>query len=172
MSNSYRPELLKWVCIARDETMHILAEVDLEEFHHSLWKKGQALASHSSPWENFSFLPEKKFVLLVMGLSSNGNVIYKRFFYNHTNGRFQFQIPRNSNQGLSIHSLKVYEAGTKIGTYFYLGTYLPQILPKPSKVIITDFDKTLVETKYATTKKSFYCRGKKYKIINPRTIRA
>jgi hypothetical protein len=152
MSNNIRPALLKWVCIARGNAMHILAELDQEEFHQSLWKKSKALTSFSTPWEHLRLTAEKKFVLLVLGLSSSGKVIYKRFFYNHINGQFQFQIPRSPKEDMPIHSLKVYEAGTRIGTYFYLGTYLPQIASTPFKVIISDFDKTLVETKYATTK--------------------
>ena len=152
MSITIRPALLKWVCIARDESIHVLTEVDREEFHQALWKKSKQLTSISTPWEHLRIFAEKKFVLFIMGLSATGDVIYKRFFYGHVNGQFQFQIPRSSGQGIPIHSIKVYEAGTKIGTYFYLGTFLPQILTTPSKIIITDFDKTLVETKYATTK--------------------
>jgi len=50
-----------------------------------------------------------------------------------------------------ISSLKIYEVGSDPGISFYIGLYqINEITPK-TKLIITDFDKTLIKTKYKTT---------------------
>ncbi|MDH4468810.1 MAG: hypothetical protein QE271_12195 [Bacteriovoracaceae bacterium] len=152
MSYIKRPVLIKWVCIARESSIHFLAEVDRELTQLNIFRKSKKIRPFTTPWDHLHFFSEKKYALMMIGLNSIGRIIYKRFFFSHSNGLFQGQIPRTSNLGEQIHSLRVYECGVKIGSYYYLGTFLPQILTHPYKIIISDFDKTLLETKYSTTK--------------------
>ena len=67
-------------------------------------------------------------------------------------GQIYEKIPLQSN---SLQVIKFYECSYEPGLEIHLGTFFPLHLKHPKKIIISDFDKTLVDTKYSTTKELY-----------------
>jgi hypothetical protein len=57
--------------------------------------------------------------------------------------------------GKKIHRLEVYEVSYHHGIELLLGSFLIQKLSHPTKIIISDFDKTLVDTKYSSPREMY-----------------
>jgi hypothetical protein len=92
--------------------------------------------------------------LKIVGLNKDHKVIYKKSFESDSFGNFNFKIPLTEERK-QIEILQLYEIRKKPGLELHLGSYIPIRIFSPKKIIICDFDKTLVDTKYSTTKEVY-----------------
>ncbi|MFT6070263.1 MAG: hypothetical protein ACJAT2_001742 [Bacteriovoracaceae bacterium] len=105
----------------------------------------------SFPIQALRLLSAYEFKMKIVGLDENQNEIYKKTFDSDSYGNFNFKIPlTEESKGLVI--LQLYEVGKEPGLQIHLGTAIPLRIPEPKKIIICDFDKTLVDTRYSTTR--------------------
>jgi hypothetical protein len=81
-------------------------------------------------------------------------LLYKKSFESDSFGNFNFKIPLTEDRN-EIEILQLYEVRKRPGLELHLGAYLPLRIYSPKKIIICDFDKTLVDTKYSTTKEVY-----------------
>lgn len=91
----------------------------------------------------------QEFRLRLEGLSAEGEKLYSREFESDRFGIFEFRISASVG-GKKIARLQVFETSYRPGLELHLGSYLPFEIREPKKLIISDFDKTLVDTRYST----------------------
>lgn len=107
------------------------------------------------PLSQIGLLKKYKFMLKIVGRNSLKQEIYQRSFESDGIGNFMLKIPlQESFNDLAI--LQLYEVAQFPGLEISLGSYFPIELINNKKIIICDFDKTLVETRYATSMDVFH----------------
>lgn len=86
---------------------------------------------------------------------SDDKLIGSREYESDSFGSFNFKFPSSVNDK-KITRLKVYEIGSNEGVEFMLGEFKPYEIHNPKKILISDFDKTIVDTRYSTPKELYY----------------
>jgi len=69
-------------------------------------------------------------------------------------GNFDIKIPSVIN-GAEIKVLQVFEVSYHPGLQLNLGSFIPLVITNPKKIVISDFDKTLLDTKFSTAKEVY-----------------
>lgn len=150
-----RPHLLSVSLIGTNQKISVRALVDLtsiKELHVPILDQIEDKHQNSpTPWENVRFFPKKSYTLKFECLDAEQTLIYSKEFTTHEYGVFQVELPAFVNQK-RVHFLKIFETSIVNGIECFLGHYFPTYLPNDSKIIISDFDKTLVDTRYSTPK--------------------
>jgi phosphatidate phosphatase APP1 len=106
------------------------------------------------PIQALRLLNAYEFTLKIVGTTKDQTEIYKKSFESDSFGNFNFKIPLTPERS-KIDILQLYEVRKRPGLELHLGTYIPIRIYSPKKIIICDFDKTLVDTKYSTTKEVY-----------------
>lgn len=107
------------------------------------------------PVQALRLLNAYEFSMKIIGLNEKREEIYKKVFDSDGYGSFNFKIPLDETRK-DIVALQLYEVCRQPGMDLHLGTYIPLRVNAPKKLAICDFDKTLVDTKYSTTKELYY----------------
>ncbi|MCP4912971.1 MAG: hypothetical protein GY909_07620 [Oligoflexia bacterium] len=164
-----RPHLVHFLSIKTDENLHIKCSMTLKENLIAQGKNpgfaleiAQGIAKGITkeipkprfPIQAFRMLVGEDFKMKIIGLDDQRNEIYKKVFESDNRGQFNFKIPLNEHRN-KISVLQIYEVGISPGLEIHLGTFIPLIITDPKKIVICDFDKTLVDTKYSTTKELY-----------------
>lgn len=164
-----RPTLVHFLAIMTDESLNIKASVTMKEnLHSSSAPQGFAkevaqgivreiekeLPTPRFPIQAYKLLSGSAFQIKVVGLNSEQQEVFKKVFDSDSFGNLNFKIPLNEERK-AIKALQVYEVGKEPGLELHLGTFIPLSISNPKKIIICDFDKTLVDTKYSTTKELY-----------------
>ncbi len=108
----------------------------------------------SFPIQAYRLLNRYEFKMKLVGLDENQKEIYKKVFESDSFGNLSLKIPLNKERK-EITALQIYEVGKQPGLEIHLGTFIPLKIKNPKKIIICDFDKTLVDTKYSTTRELY-----------------
>lgn len=146
-----RPHLVNFSAIISDEYLSLRASItDSETFQNRQQKN-----SLSSPIKSLGLFSKESFRIKVIGLTSSNKTLFKREYDSDSYGRFEIKLSAQF-AGKSLEKLIVYETSKLIGIDIYLGSFLPLIIQNPKKIIISDFDKTLVDTKYSTARELYY----------------
>ena len=95
------------------------------------------------------------FRIKIQGLDREQNVIYERVFDSDRYGGLNLKVPVDEGGG-EVATLQVYEVGQRPGLDLHLGSFIPIRIRDPKKVLICDFDKTLVDTRYSTTREMYH----------------
>lgn len=111
------------------------------------------LAPHF-PIQALRLLNAYEFTLKIVGMTKDQKEVYKKSFESDSFGNFNFKIPLTEERK-QIEILQLYEVRKRPGLELQLGTYIPLRVYAPKKIVICDFDKTLVDTKYSTTKEVY-----------------
>jgi hypothetical protein len=165
-----RPYLVHFLAIKTEENLHIRASVTMKENLITYAKKRPAAAIEKAtefvkeiekeiprptfPIQAFRLLGSHEFKVKIVGLDKDQNEIYRKVFESDSYGNLNFKIPLNSHRQ-QINALLVYEIGKRPGLEIHLGNFIPIVIQDPKNIIICDFDKTLVDTKYSTTKEIY-----------------
>lgn len=145
-----RPQLVSISLIGSTRKLSVRALVDVVEIQE-LDVPLLEIDKEHSPWSNIRFFPRKLYRLKFECLNSKQELLYTKEFTTHDFGLFQVDLP-SSIDNQKIHCVKIFETSVVPGVECFLGHYFPTFLPNQSKIIISDFDKTLVETRYSTPK--------------------
>ena len=118
----------------------------------------------SSPMQSIGLLKSGYFKIKIRGYQGQESqqkntentdsleLIFEQEIETDVFGQIYEKIPL---QNSSLQVLKFYECSYEPGLEIHLGTFFPLHLEHPKKLIISDFDKTLVDTKYSTTKELY-----------------
>lgn len=108
------------------------------------------------PIQAYRLLRSYEFKMKLVGLDAKQEVVFTKVFDSDSIGDFRFKIPL-TNETSKIEAFQMYEVGRREreGLELQLGTALPFKIPNPRKIIICDFDKTLVDTRYSTTRELY-----------------
>jgi hypothetical protein len=148
-----RPSLANFLAIITDDFLSIRASITMKENLQAYGRendfKGPVL-----PIQAYRLLKAYEFGMKIIGYDSEHREIFKKTYDSDSFGNFSFKVPLNEKTK-SIASLQLYEVKKRPGLEWLLGSYIPIRIMGEKKLIICDFDKTLVETKYSSTKEVY-----------------
>ena len=150
-----RPHLVHFLAIITDDSINIKASITMKE--NIISKKREidlAILTPHFPIQALRLLNAYEFTLKIVGMTKDQKEIYKKSFESDSFGNFNFKIPLTEERS-HIEILQLYEVKKRPGLELHLGTYIPLRIYSPKKIVICDFDKTLVDTKYSTTKEVY-----------------
>jgi phosphatidate phosphatase APP1 len=152
-----RPKLVHFFGIESDEYIHIRASMSYshEAKFHLLEEINQNLKEivPTKPIHSLGLLSSNEFRVKVIVLTENDEQTMMRSFDSDSFGNFNFKVPRPDNSGPV--RIKIYETNTHPGLELLIGSFIPTRIKTPKKILITDFDKTLVDTRYSTLKELY-----------------
>jgi len=152
-----RPHLTHFLAIKTHNYFSVRASLNMKESF--LNAKEQAIGNErrqipTFPLQNLRLLKSHEFTLKIIGYSKNQTSLFEKYFESDSFGNFNFKIPLTEKMK-EISHLEIFETAKEPGLEFYLGTQLPLVIQYPKKLVICDFDKTLVDTKYSSTKEVY-----------------
>lgn len=165
-----RPILVNFLAIMTEESLNVRASVTMNKNNvSSSAPKGFAkevaqgivreiekeLPTPSFPIQAIRLLKSSTFKIKLVGINHEQKEVYKKVFESDSFGNLNFKIPLNRERA-EIKAIQVYEVGKEAGLELHLGTFIPLSIKNPKKLIICDFDKTLVDTKYSTTRELYH----------------
>ncbi|MBL6990094.1 MAG: hypothetical protein ISR65_09965 [Bacteriovoracaceae bacterium] len=158
-----RPVLTKFLAIINNENIGIRASVALLRASKKYNMLGMASLSDDhegshvispSPIKSIKLLSSNRFRLKIVGITSKREEVFNEDFESDSFGNFSFRIPITSKTA-EISILQVYEVSKVMGLLLNLGSYMPLRIATPKKLVISDFDRTLIETKYSSLKEIY-----------------
>ncbi len=155
-----RPQIVNLLAIDSGEHIHIRSSVAfLSDTYQS--KIESAIFSPSKPWDARHLLKGQIFSLKLIGLNDQKIPIYQNHFDSDAFGNFFFKIPSyigNSGHDPSkrIQVINLYETLSYSGLEILIGNVYPLRIQDSPKIVISDFDKTLVDTQFETFKELYY----------------
>lgn len=152
-----RPKLVHFTCIESDEYIHIRASMTYSvqgkfEFLEEINQNLKDLVP-TKPIQSLGLLSSNEFRLKVVGLTQDDEMTSVRSFDSDSFGNFNFKIAQPEN--LKAVKLRLYETKTHPGLELLIGSFIPTRIQIPKKILITDFDKTLVDTRYSSMKELY-----------------
>ena len=152
-----RPKLVHFTGIESDEYIHIRASMTYSSHgrFEILEEIGQNLKEivPTKPISSMGLLSSNEFRLKVVGLSADDKEVIIRSFDSDSFGNFNFKIPQP--EAHNVAKLRLYETKSHGGLELLIGSFIPTTIPNPKKILITDFDKTLVDTRYSSMKELY-----------------
>ena len=136
-----RPQLVHFLCIITDHNINIKASVVVKDINKTI--------PASIPSKELEFLEAHQFAIKLVGLGQHRETAYENIFESNLLGNFDFKIPFN-DKTRHLKAFQLYEISYLPKWEIYLGTFIPLYVQHPKKVIICDFDKTLIETNYSS----------------------
>lgn len=149
-----RPHLVHFLAIKTADHIAVKASVTMKETNILDMVELEKITP-SFPIQSFRLLNSSDFTMKIVGLDEAHNEVYVKQHESDSFGNFYFKIPLTTNERQKISVLQVYETKKTPGLEYILGSYIPLDISKGKKIIICDFDKTLVDTKYSTTKEVY-----------------
>lgn len=149
-----RPRFVHFTSIESDEYIHIRASMTFSS-HGRFGEINQNLKEFvpTKPMESLGLLSSDFFRLKIVGLTSDDKEVTIRSFDSDSFGNFNVKFPQPENE--NVVKLRVYETHTHPGLDLLIGSYIPTKIQNPKKILITDFDKTLVDTRYSSMKELY-----------------
>lgn len=147
-----RPYLVNFSAILSDSKISIKANLTVSNTaKHEDAKRNKS----STPFQSIKLFSKTVFKIKVVGICSKAEIIFDKDYDTDDYGNFELTIPEKIDQQ-SIKNLILYEINYLKGIHVHLGSILPTEIKLPKKLIISDFDKTLVETKYSSLTEVYY----------------
>jgi len=146
-----RPYLVNFSAIVSDEQLSIRASITDSETPTTSNDK-QAL---SAPIQSIGLFSKEVYRVKIIALNQQNETVFKREYDSDNYGRFEIKLAFDQS-GNKLTKLLLYESSKLQGIDLYLGSYIPLFINDPKKIVISDFDKTLVDTKYSTAKEVYY----------------
>jgi hypothetical protein len=150
-----RPVLYNFLSIETHDGLSIRALVALASKNtDNLSSPLTQITGPSKPWQAIGLLSGTIFKIKIVGLNHEHQEVFNRIYESDDHGNFQIKMTKLGHLS-RVTRLQIYEVGTVAGIEFLLGNFIPIPLFDPKKIIISDFDKTLVDTRYSTTKELY-----------------
>ncbi len=143
-----RPYLVNFSAIESDLQINIRASVT-DSYTPLLEKRGHGADTATSPIQSIALLVSDEYRLKIVGMDDNNDEIFIREYDSDQFGNFDTKFPATIS-GKKIKKLQVYETSYRPGVQLLLGSFIPYLINTPKNIIISDFDKTLVDTKFST----------------------
>jgi hypothetical protein len=152
-----RPKLVHFTSIESDEYIHIRASMTYSshgkfEFLEELNQNLKEIVP-TKPIQSLGLLSSNEFRLKVIGLTKDDKENTIRSFDSDSFGNFNFKIPQQEDSRAA--KLKLFETHSHPGLELLIGSFIPTKIGSPKKIVITDFDKTLVDTRYSSLKELY-----------------
>lgn len=151
---SKRPYLASFQAIRSDNQLSIQASIT-DSYTPILRKSDNpAYNKSTSPIQSIALISSDEYKIKLVGLSDQHEEVFVREYESDSFGNFDLKVQSIIN-GKEIIALQIFEVSYCPGLQLLLGTYIPLDIINPKKIIISDFDKTLCDTKFSTTKEIY-----------------
>lgn len=144
-----RPTISNFLAIKTENHLAIRLSIFLESIYFRP-EKSQKIA----PIDSITKLKKEEFSLLIECYDDQEEVIFSKIYESNAFGNFFIKI-KDSEKVKKTNYLKIYEIEYSRGVEFYLGTFRPLLIYSDSKIIVSDFDKTLADTRYSSTREIY-----------------
>ncbi len=109
--------------------------------------------SSTTPIQSIALLKSSVFRVKIQAYNESRSIVLERVYETDKFGNLNVRIPLKELSPISY--IKIYEVSVRPGIDIYLGHFIPIVLSTPQKIIISDFDKTLVDTRYHSVKEVY-----------------
>lgn len=144
-----RPDLSNFLAIKTQAQLTIRLSLFLESIYYK-----QKSRQSTTPIESITKLKKSRFSLLLECFDGTGDKLLSKIYESNSFGNFFIKITDGTVVD-RIERIQVYEIEYSRGIEFYLGAFRPLDLSASDGIIISDFDKTLADTRYSTTKEIY-----------------
>ncbi len=149
-----RPTIVHFIAIKQNDSVAINATLTLKEFDYDLFK-GYPTFTPRLPLQSFVLMRSLTFQIKLEGVDQNGDILFAKNLDTDRLGVLEIKIPLGKEIVSKFSAIRVYETKYSDGIELCLGSFIPLTIVTPKKVLICDFDKTLVDTKYSTAKEMY-----------------
>jgi hypothetical protein len=146
-----RPYFVHFLPVKTHAFLRIRASISKKDYRHNIFSFHDDATSQRPPIEALRLLNAYEFSIKVIALSDTKEEVFRKTYSSDSFGNFDISIGLNEKRR-QISILKVYEVATDPGIEYFLGSYIPLQIDEPKKIIICDFDKTLLDTRFSTTR--------------------
>lgn len=146
-----RPYLISFTAISSEQQIAIKAWVT-DSYSPLLKNRLQTRLQKSvstTPLQSIRLISAHEFRIKLVGMNDNDEEIFIKEYDSDSFGNFDIRIP-DTIQGKVITKLLVYEISYHPGMQIHMGSFIPLVISSPIKIIISDFDKTLCDTKFSS----------------------
>lgn len=150
MNLQTRAYLDNFIAIKSQKNISIKLAISIESMDKKKIDQEEMLA----PWDTISFFSPKNFKVKIIGLTNTSKAIFVREFDSDEYASISIKIPSKVGEE-EISNLLLFELNHNPGIEVYLGSFIPMTLEKQKRVLISDFDRTLVDTRYHTVKEVY-----------------
>ncbi len=154
-----RPKVRNIIVIKSSKEIAVKLSITIDNSPYVQDYQTKIISKPAAPYQNFHFFSRTRFKVKVVCLDSKSNELYTREFNTDKYSNLNFKIPSFHNSK-EIHNIQIYETKFSRGVDILLGSFIPINLKDPKKLIISDFDKTLVDTRYSNFKEVFHSLSK------------
>ena len=149
-----RPQLVHFTAISTEDHLSIRASLSYSrQARNQFWLDPLPGIPPIRPVDSLGLLSSKKFRLRLIGMDKHDRILLNREFDSDDFGDVHIRLP-HPLEGV-VEKLSVYETMTYPGLDLLIGSFLPMRLIGSKKVVITDFDKTLVDTRYSSPRELY-----------------
>lgn len=143
-----RAKAVNFLAIQTNNYLNLKADFTMSENLYSVNKDFEKFEARF-PIQAYKLLRAYEFEIKVVVLGKNNETLFTKTLETDSYGGLLAKIPLPKDSKESISKIEIYETSKYPGLELLLGTYIPLKITDNRKIIICDFDKTLVETKYS-----------------------
>lgn len=149
-----RPYLVNFSAISSESTISIRSSVT-DSYTPIIEKRFRKKNNATTPMQSIGLISADDYRLRIIGYNQDQEQIYNKEFDSDSFGTFDIKIPRYIIDH-EIKKIQIFETSYHYGLELLLGSFIPYIIHDDKKIIISDFDKTLVDTKYSSPRELYY----------------
>ena len=160
-----RPAIVHFIAIHTEDHLHIKTSLTIKyvpdesnkkipfakEVTKTIAREMELPRKASFPIQAFRLLRGRSFSIKVIAFDNERNSLFTKVYESDSVGAFNFKIPL-LKEYKELKTLQIFEVSQTPGLDIILGSFIPLVINNPKKIVICDFDKTLVDTRYSTTK--------------------
>ncbi|MFG1487163.1 phosphatase domain-containing protein [Halobacteriovorax sp. RZ-1] len=143
-----RAKAVNFLAIQTNNYLNIKADFTMSE---NLYSKNKDFEKFEArfPIQAYKLLRAYEFEIKVVALDHNNKELFTKNLETDSYGGLLAKIPLPKGCKDCLAKIEAYEISKYPGLELHLGTFIPLKITDNRKIIICDFDKTLVETKYS-----------------------
>lgn len=142
-----RPQPVHFTAISTDHHLSIRASLSFSsQARHQFWQNPLPGLPPIRPIESVGLLTSRRFRLRIIGMDKEGHELINREYDSDSFGDFNLRIPHP--EAGPVERLLIFETRTRPGLDLLIGSFIPLNVRDHRRILITDFDKTLVDTRY------------------------
>jgi len=153
-----RPYLVNFSAISSQTLISIRSAIT-DSYTPLIEKRFRKQNNATTPIQSIGLISSDNYRIKIIGFNQQQNEIYSKEFDSDSFGNFDIKIPRFIVDH-EIKKLQIFEVSYHEGIQLLMGSFIPYSINDERKIIISDFDKTLVDTKYSSPKELYYSLNK------------
>ena len=148
-----RPRPVHFLSVVTDHNINIRASFALQD--NVFPPSKTTFFGNRIPLRGLLSMESRIFMLKFVGFDKEGLRSYEYRAESDDLGNLQLKIPL-MDETQNITSFRLFETGYAPGLELYMGTFAPLFVRSPKKIVVCDFDKTLLETQYASLRELYH----------------